>query len=446
MSDVFDVIVVGFGFAGGIAAIEAHDAGARVLIVEKQPDPGGISVCSAGGIRVAEDAAAALAYLGATNAGTTPEPVLEKLARGMLDIQAFVEDLAAPIGARVGRRAGYGNYPLPGYRTFGFVTVDDIPGFDPIQEFPSVRGSAAGTRLFKLVLESVRRRPGISVRLATAAQRLVMSKGEVAGIVTDDGVVSANRAVVLASGGFEAAEELKRQLWLLKPVRSAAVRSNTGDGMAMAQAVGAGLWHLWHYHGSYGFEHPDPRYPYGIRLKRLPDWVPGESVREDVRMSWILVDQCGRRFVNEYEPYLQDTGHRAMEYFDPVRQSFPRVPAYLVVDSAGRKLYPLSAPTWHDVEVAQRFGSATPATLDEAILKPADTLQALAAKLNIPGDALAETVAAWNAACLSGSDDLSRARRRAWCRSPRRHSSARRSGPSSLTRKAGRRMTKSKGS
>jgi len=29
----FDVIVVGYGFAGGAAAIAAHDAGSRVLIV-----------------------------------------------------------------------------------------------------------------------------------------------------------------------------------------------------------------------------------------------------------------------------------------------------------------------------------------------------------------------------------------------------------------------------
>jgi len=56
----------------------------------------------------------------------------------------------------------------------------------------------------------------------------------------------------------------------------------------MAQEVGAGLWHMWHFHGSYGFRHPDPQFPFGIRLKRLPDWVPGRGLREDVVMSWIL--------------------------------------------------------------------------------------------------------------------------------------------------------------
>ena len=45
-----DVVVVGYGFAGGVSAIEAHDAGAKVLVVEKMPDPGGISICSHGAI------------------------------------------------------------------------------------------------------------------------------------------------------------------------------------------------------------------------------------------------------------------------------------------------------------------------------------------------------------------------------------------------------------
>src|SRR5918999_5405551 len=39
-----DVVVVGFGAAGGISAITAHDAGAKVLLIEKMPHPGGISI------------------------------------------------------------------------------------------------------------------------------------------------------------------------------------------------------------------------------------------------------------------------------------------------------------------------------------------------------------------------------------------------------------------
>ena len=89
-SEAFDVIVIGFGYAGAIAAIEAHDAGASVLLLEKQPDPGGISVCSAGGLRIAKSADDAFAYLAATNAGTAPEPVLRRLAQGMTGLADYV--------------------------------------------------------------------------------------------------------------------------------------------------------------------------------------------------------------------------------------------------------------------------------------------------------------------------------------------------------------------
>jgi fumarate reductase flavoprotein subunit len=36
-----DVLVIGYGGAGASAAIEAHDAGAQVILLEKMPQPGG---------------------------------------------------------------------------------------------------------------------------------------------------------------------------------------------------------------------------------------------------------------------------------------------------------------------------------------------------------------------------------------------------------------------
>lgn len=404
MAEAFDVIVVGFGFAGGIAAIEAHDAGARVLLIDKQPDPGGISVCSAGGLRITTDPEAAFAYLSATNAGTAPDRVLRVLADGMRDLPAYARRLAEAVGARVGVRAAPANYPFEGYEGFGFATVDEVPGFEPARDSPAVRGSPAGARLFKVVLDNVRARTGITVRLGTAAERLVVEGGRVRGVVIG-GRPHAAGAVVLACGGFESDEAAQRHWWSIKPVLSAAVRCNTGDGIRMAQGAGAALWHLWHFHGSYGFRHPDPAYPFGIRVKRLPDWIPGEGLREDVRMSWILVDQEARRFVNEYEPYMQDTGHRAFEVFDPVTQTYPRIPSLLIVDSVGRARYPLAAPTWHDREVSARFGHLAPPDFDSAILTRADTIEELARAFALDPAGLARTIADWNAACAAGRDE-----------------------------------------
>ncbi len=405
-SERFDVIVVGFGFAGGIAALEAHDAGARVLLLEKQASPGGISVCSAGGLRITNDAEAAFTYLAATNAGTAPEEVLRVLAQGMQDLPDYARRLTTAVGAELGVRVSPANYPFPGFESFGFAYVDGVPGFDPAAEFPAVRGSPAGARLFKVVLENLRRRPKIEIRLASPVERLIQGDGAVRGVIVGGRPIEAAKGVILACGGFEAATDLQANWWSMKPVLSAAVRCNSGDGLRMAQSAGAGLWHMWHFHGSYGFRHPDPAYPFGIRVKRLPDWTPGPGLRENVTMSWILVDRGGRRFMNEYDPYLQDTGHRPLEHFDPATQTYPRLPALMVLDQAGRGLYPLSAPTWHDAEVATRFGSSsTPRALDDLVLTRADSIGDLARAFDLDPTALGTTIDRWNAACANRRDD-----------------------------------------
>ena len=64
-----DVVVVGYGYAGAVAAIEAHDAGADVLLIEKMPDPGGISITSGGNVRIVEDARGRLPALAGNERG-----------------------------------------------------------------------------------------------------------------------------------------------------------------------------------------------------------------------------------------------------------------------------------------------------------------------------------------------------------------------------------------
>ncbi len=164
MSEAVDVIVVGYGFAGGIAALSASEAGASVLILEKQPDPGGISVCSAGGLRITDDADKALRYLVATNAGTTPEPVLRVLAQGMKDLPSYAGKLCESVGAQLGVRSSPANYPLPGYESFGFAYVDEVEDFDPATALPHVRGAAAGARLFEVLRRNVEKRSSVTVQ------------------------------------------------------------------------------------------------------------------------------------------------------------------------------------------------------------------------------------------------------------------------------------------
>lgn len=406
--EMYDVVVVGFGLAGGMAAIEAHDAGSRVLLLEKAPDPGGISICAGGGVRVAFDREAALAYMNATSAGDVPAPVIEMMVDGMMSLEPVFEKLAAVNGAEIVIRKRGGNYPFPGHDTLGMLEVKSIPNFDPLKEYPFVRGRALGPILFKLVHDNVRSRK-IEVRLESAVRRVVAAPdGSARGVVVDIAGkarrIGARRGVILACGGFEADPKMQSKYWQIRPVQSAANKTNTGDGIRMAQALGADLWHMWHFHGSYGYRHTDPAYPYLLRIKRLPDWTPTVDT-PDVPMAWIVIDRGGRRFMNEYHPYSQDTGNRALDVYDPVTQSFPYVPAFLVVDDDGRKMYPLGQAVSNDRTIKPYTWSQDNfQEVENGILAKADSVEELAAVLGADVQTVKETLERWNKGCEAGQD------------------------------------------
>jgi len=189
-----------------------------------------------------------------------------------------------------------------------------------------------------------------------------------------------------------------------QPILHAAGGTNTGDGIRMAQQLGAALWHMWHVHGSCGFRHPDPRYPYAIRLKRFPDWFPGDEGKVRLRMPWILVDQNGRRFMSEQQPYTQDTLIRPMQYFDPLTQRFPRNPAFLICDEEGRCMHPLGKPTSNDEGIRFVWSDDNLKEVELGILKRADSLAELAQVLGIEAASLDQSVARWNELCDRGYD------------------------------------------
>lgn len=405
----WDVIVVGCGYAGAVTAIAAHDSGARVLVLEKMPQPGGISVCSAGGIRVAADRDAAFAYLSATNAGTTPDDVLMVLAEGMTGVARFVQQLADDEGAAVEYSSACGNYPFPGNETFGFVTVEDCPPTDPAIDESSILGGADGLALFNLLLAAMRRRH-IEIKVDTRVTRLkTNSRGHVVGLTAIqsgcDTVFHASNGIVLACGGFEADYTMQQQYWQGMTARSAAFAGNTGDGIRMSQEVGADLWHMWHFHGSYGMRHSDPDYPFAIRMKRFPDWQPGSPFPSDVKMPWILVDQHGKRFMNEYDPYLQDTGARPFSFFDPQRQTMPRIPAWLIADENGRKRHPFGKPTYHHAGESFVWSTDNLREVELGILQRAEDIASLSRIMQVPREDLESTLEIWNRYCDEKRDE-----------------------------------------
>jgi len=195
-----DVVVVGYGYAGAVAAIEAHDAGADVLLIEKMPDPGGISITSGGNVRFVEDVEEGFRHLQATSAGTTPDPVLRALAAGMAEVPAYFGKLARVCRATINRRQADGNYPFPGTKTFGYVSIDHVPGFDAERTYPFVSSyvpihRAAGVRLFKVLQDNISSRK-VRVELSAPATRLITgAHGEICGVMAQrDGRMFAIKA------------------------------------------------------------------------------------------------------------------------------------------------------------------------------------------------------------------------------------------------------------
>jgi succinate dehydrogenase/fumarate reductase flavoprotein subunit len=162
---------------------------------------------------------------------------------------------------------------------------------------------------------------------------------------------------------------------------------------------------MWHYHGCYGYALPG--YPFGVRVKRLPDWQPDAAGRAQAAvpvMPWILLDADGARFMNEYEPYLQDTGARPLADYDPARQRHPRNPAHLLTDAAGMAMYPLGKPTRNDAAARWDWSPDNSAELKAGLFREAADTAALAALTGADPARLAAEIAAWNAACAAGHD------------------------------------------
>ena len=112
--------------------------------------------------------------------------------------------------------------------------------------------------------------------------------------------------------------------------------------------------------------------------------------------------------MNEQPPYLQDTGHREMDAYDPAAQGFPRIPSWVVFDEAGRDMYPVGQPVFSDPKAHYDWSPDNLKEVDNGLLLRGDTLADLAEQMGMDAAVLAETVSAWNAAVTRGADPLGR--------------------------------------
>ncbi len=224
----------------------------------------------------------------------------------------------------------------------------------------------------------------------TAARELVVEEGRVVGaLVEQNGRVlriRAEKGLVLAAGGFESNDEMRRQ-YLPNPTKAewtTANPGNTGDAIRMGMALGA-----------------------AVDLMDDAWWgpttvVPGEArarmlVVEKGLPGSIFVNRRGERFLNEATPYNDIC--KAM-YARNTPES-PCVPAYMIFDATYRRKYPLG-PFFPG---SQQPDWALPKLLKEArYLKKADTLDELAAQLGIDAAGLRASVEKINRYAREGRD------------------------------------------
>ena len=393
-----DIVVVGYGAAGAISAITAHDAGAQVLLLEKMPHPGGISILSGGGVAFARNAEGAFQYLKRSCNGTTPDDVLRTMAEEMVGIIDWVRELAEVSGTVPTQTEvrGHGTYPFPGTNDIDSIKLKDFPAYDA---FPWAKGLRGGARLFKMVYDNVARR-NIEVMLSTPAKQLITAEdGQVLGLSAEqDGHeinIKARKGVILACGGYENSDAIKLQYFEAQPVYPVYL-GNTGDGLRMAQKAGAALWHMWHFHGGYGFKFPE--LPFAIRHV----WAGPRN--ETRKMIWIAVDRFGKRFMDEYPPAPQDTGTRPLEFYDADIQDYPRIPCHLIFDEEGRKLGPIGIPIVNDERYDAKWSEDNLTELNKGWLKKGNSLEEIAAQIDINHKVLKTTVERWNLLCGEGED------------------------------------------
>ncbi|MBI2853946.1 MAG: FAD-binding protein [Chloroflexi bacterium] len=419
-----EVLVVGCGFAGAAAAIDSHDLGAKVLIIEKEAHPAGCSPASGGNLLFANDVDKAYTYIRLSCGGRTPDDVIQAFCEEAHKHLDYIKRLVAVDGAEYavrGAELGSGVFDHPGRDGLSLLVISNVPGFVNFPWYPS--NPTGGTLLIKVLMDNIEARR-VPVMFSTPATELVQDEmsGQIVGVAARQAsgriTIKCTKAVILACGGFEQDEGLRQQFtqgigWI-----SMCHTSNTGDGIRMAQKVGAGLWHMWHIHGSYGFWFPELG---RIGIRHGMGGGPSGRYGRERKVPWIVVDKWGKRYMNELAPMPQDLNHRPMELFDgnlwlaPFYREgatgYPRIPSWIIFDEEGRKLRALgtSGLSWNpyvwsrdNTEEIKKGWILKAATLNElaAMIKADPQNDGL-----MSDDRLENTVTKWNDTVASGKTD-----------------------------------------
>lgn len=314
-----DIVVIGAGGAGLAAAVEAKNAGANVIVLEKMPIVGGNTLRATGGINAAgtkfqkankiEDSVEKFyndTMKGGYNKGEAE--LVKLLTEKSAEAVEWLADLGADL-TDVGRLGG--------------ASVD--------RAHRPTGGGAVGSEIVKTLKKTAEDKQ-IDVRTMNKALEILQDdKGNIKGVKALDKEgkeynIDA-KAVIIATGGFGGSEEMfVKYDGDLKGFGTTNHPGATGDGIIMAEKLGAALTQM-------------------EEIQTHPTVVPknGFMITEAVRGNGaILVNRDGKRFVNEIgtrdvvsEAILAQKGKTVYLLFDDnVRKSLKAIEKYIEMDLA----------------------------------------------------------------------------------------------------------------
>ena len=203
--ETVDVIVVGSGFAGLAAAIEAKKAGANVVVLEKMPTPGGNSIIN-GGILTATGCPQQLKH--------GIKDSVDLLAQDILVAGAY---LNSPEKVRVLAEHALSNYEWT-VKELGVEYNQDAIGQEGGHSVPRYvfTKNGSGSGIVNKELEKLKAL-GVEVRLRTYVDHIIRDEsGRVVGLEVREGYrfpkegsgkvkfIAAKKGVILCYGGFSA--------------------------------------------------------------------------------------------------------------------------------------------------------------------------------------------------------------------------------------------------
>lgn len=410
-TDECDALVAGSGGGGVTGAYTAAREGLEVLLVEATSKFGGTTAYSGGGgvwfpcnpvlVRAGTDDTIedALTYYRAVVGERTPRELQETFVRGGAPLIEYLE--ADPILKFV---------PLPWPDYFGKAPKARLDGQRHIAAKPwkvaaapelrdAIRGPLdtdrlgaeppsdyylGGRALIARFLKAIEQYPTASLQRDTALVELVVDDGpqrRVTGAIVESAgerrAIRTRSGVLLAAGGFEANEELRREYGVPGVARDT-MGGPGSRGLALRAGIAAGadtdlLDQAW---WSPGMTHPDGRSAFAL-------WFTGG----------IFVNQAGNRFVNESSAY--DRAGR--EIIAQLEDGSITLPYWMIYDDKEGEVPPVKAANVSIVETEKYLAAG--------LWHTADTLEELAAKIGVPGPALAATVARFNGFAASGIDE-----------------------------------------